>query len=254
MTDSATGRLRAAPNAENTLAAGGTFAVDLAEHLSIGTVCLPPAASVFSAFGAARSRPVAESVIGISERRQALTDSAITELFDRVREDVCARMADESEAAVEVELELDAKYRSQPETLTVPVGDSDDWPRALDASVAAFHAEHTRLYHLDRSAEAVEIVLVRARAMGAEAEVVACAFTHGTAAQDTNASAHPTRRWHRANATVDEVEIVPLTAMPDVVAGPAFLQDENTTIAVPPGSRATRSPKSGAVILEVRAQ
>jgi N-methylhydantoinase A len=234
--------------------AGGTFAVDLAEHLGIDTVCLPPAASVFSAFGAARSRPVAESIVGISERRSALPGSAVTELCDRARKDVHARMADENEPVVEVELELDVKYRSQPETLTVRVAESDDWPRAVDASVAAFHAEHTRLYHLDRSDEVVEIVLIRARAMGAEAEVVARASAHGTAAQDANASAYPTRRWHRTNMTLDEVGVIPLAAMPDTVSGPAFLQDENTTIAVPPGSRATRSPKSGAVIFEVRAR
>jgi N-methylhydantoinase A len=234
--------------------AGGTFAADLAEHLGIETVCVPPAASVFSALGAARSRPVAESIIGISERSEALTDSAINELFGRVRKDVYARMADESEPVVEIELEIDVKYRSQPETLTVPVADSDDWPRALDSSIAAFHAEHTRLYHLDRSDEAVEIVLIRARVMGAEAEVVARGSTQGTAAQDTTASAYPARRWHRANTTLDEVEAVPLTAMPEVVTGPAFLQDENTTIAVPPGSCATRSPKSGAVTLKVREQ
>ncbi|GAA2591589.1 hydantoinase/oxoprolinase family protein [Dactylosporangium fulvum] len=232
--------------------AGGAFAVDLAEHLGIEKVCLPPASSVFSAFGAARSRPVSECIIGISERRENLTDNDVTKLFKQVEGDVRARMADENESVVDIEFEIDVKYRSQPETLTVPVENTGDAPTATDAAIAAFHSEHTRLYHLDRSDEAVEIVLVRARALGAESEVVARVSTHGTSAEDPAATS-PSRTWHRPGKSHDAVEVVSLSAMPEVVNGPAFLQDENTTIAVPPGSRATRSPKSGAVILEVGA-
>lgn len=231
--------------------AGGAFAVDLAEHLGIAKVCLPPASSVFSAFGAARSRPVAECIIGISERRDSLTDDEVTRLFEQVESDVRARMEDEQEPVVTVELEIDVKYRSQPETLTVLVENSGDAATAMDAAIAVFHAEHTRLYHLDRSAEAVEIVLVRARALGAEAGVVARLTTRGTATEDPAATS-PSRTWHRPGRTHHAVDVVSLTAMPESVVGPAFLQDENTTIAVPPGSRAARSPISGAVILEVQ--
>jgi N-methylhydantoinase A len=231
--------------------AGGAFAVDLAEHLGIETVCLPPASSVFSAFGAARSRPVAEAIIGISKRHDDLTPAEVEELVAQVEIDVRARMTDESEPVVSLELELDLKYRSQPETLTVPVSTTADVPAAVDSAIAAFHGEHTRLYHLDRGDEAVEIVLIRARAIGAEAEIVA--RTSGPSALGGDQTPSVPRAWHRAEKTHESVDVVSLNAMPDVVVGPAFLQDENTTIAVPPGARATRSQKSGAVILEVRA-
>lgn len=225
--------------------AGGLFAVDLAGELNMSTVYVPPAASVFSAVGAALARLSYEAIDGMFVRLEALSPERLrgttAALTDRVREPLLADGVDVDE----VRIEADLKYRSQPETLTMPFDAESDDP--LPAALARFHDEHEKRFGLRRETEPVDLVTLRAIGMGPSTESWSLSPPHPVAALD--AGHLQPRTWFRGGRAISGVEVFALETL-DRVEGPAFLEDAYTTIAVPPGSRARRDHLGG-ILLEV---
>jgi N-methylhydantoinase A/oxoprolinase/acetone carboxylase beta subunit len=225
--------------------AGGLFAVDLARELSMPSVYVPPAASLFSAVGAALSRVSYEAIDGMFIHLEDLglkrLHQAAGALADRVRQSL---VADRLEVA-EVLIEADMKYRAQPETLTVPLefrGSRDPLPQA----VTLFHDEHEKRFGLRREGEPIDLVTLRAIGMGPSTESWTLSPPRPVAGLAFQV-AEP-RQWFRGGAPLRDV---PVVALEDVrrVEGPAFIEDAYTTLAVPPGSTAERD-RLGGILLE----
>jgi N-methylhydantoinase A/oxoprolinase/acetone carboxylase beta subunit len=225
--------------------AGGLFAVDLARELNMPTVYVPPAASVFSAVGAALARLSYEAIDGMFAHLETLSQErlqgAIAALSDLVR----APLLDDGVDIEEVLIEADLKYRSQPETLTTPLDTGSDDP--LPAALARFHDEHEKRFGLRRETEAVDLVTLRAIGKGPSTESWSLSPPRPIARLGSEDLAP--RTWFRDGRGIDLVKVLPLETL-DRVDGPAFLEDAYTTVAVPPGSSARRD-RLGGVLLEV---
>jgi N-methylhydantoinase A/oxoprolinase/acetone carboxylase beta subunit len=144
--------------------AGGLHATDVADELGIAEVILPREPGTLSAYGIlfsdlvqdlARSRllPVDEAhAAAIAAEVATLRDAAM----DRLAEDGVP------EAEREVEIAADLRYRGQAFELLIP------WPEApaLPPLLARFHATHRARFSYAAEGEPVELVTLRASAIG----------------------------------------------------------------------------------------
>jgi N-methylhydantoinase A/oxoprolinase/acetone carboxylase beta subunit len=232
--------------------AGGAFAADVARELGIGTAYIPPAASVFSALGAALSQVGYEAVKSLFTRLERLD---LAQLEDAVA-DVEARAGEalvrDALPVSSVRTQVNLKYRSQPQAVSVTLEGDGPIGERLDAAIHRFHDEHHRLYAMRRDEEPIDLVSVSSTAMGPDSSDWPLAALRRKA--DAAAVEHPRRTWRRRGEVLTDVPVVDLAALRDgetaVHEGPCFIQDAFTTIAVPPDVTARVDPLGG-VSLEV---
>jgi N-methylhydantoinase A len=167
--------------------AGPLHGPRLAEELSVPTVLVPRLAGVLSGLGLLTSDLEHTYVTSVVE---PLADAAAADLAGRLEDLVAegrARLADEGvdSGAMTFEPALDLRYEGQSYSLTVPVPNepvADDGPDAGDgttgvggtgvdegtlaAAAARFHERHETQYGHANPGEPVELVNVRARAVG----------------------------------------------------------------------------------------
>ena len=229
--------------------AGGAFAVDLARELGMPIAYVPPAASVFSALGAALSQVGYETsqslLASVSDTDPARLAEAVAVVERRAGE----ALAGEGVPLVELRVAVALKYRSQPHAVDVALPSGDDVMGRLRDAVARFHDEHARQYGM-RRADAVDLVSVSATALGPDTgewplTAVRLAATGGGAVR-------PPRDWYRDAERLRDVPVIPLVGGGDGErhAGPCFVEDAFASIAVPPGATATVDALGG-VTLEV---
>jgi N-methylhydantoinase A len=232
--------------------ASGAFAADVARELGIGTAYIPPAASVFSALGAALSQVGYEAVRSLFTRLERL-DAA--ELGRAVR-DVEARAAEallhDGLPVETLRTEVDLKYRSQPHAVSVALEGEGPIEQRMEAAIRRFHDEHHRLYAMRRDEEPIDLVSVSATAMGPDSGDWPLTALRRKA-DDAAADPAP-RTWRREGAVLTGVPVVNLAARAGgettTYEGPCFIEDAFTTIAVPPNVTA-RVDALGGVYLEV---
>ena len=138
--------------------AGPLHAVDLAAHLDMQTVIIPPSPGLLCAIGLLISpwrhhevATVGESTATLSERAVSVT---MRRLEDRARAQATADGVGHAEVALAAAVDL--RYAGQGHPITVPLGGS-----GLPGAVAAFHGAHRRSYGFDRADHPVECVNVR---------------------------------------------------------------------------------------------
>ena len=214
--------------------AGPMHAVGVADDLDIGTVIVPVASGVLSAYG----------LLDADERydrvRTHLTrlDDADPERVEAVATDLADDALTEATATdPTVDFEADLRYAGQSFELTVPI----DLPFDSGAVRERFHAEHERT-HGYRMDAAVELVNLRATARAARS-VVATRYDAdgdslvGRRTVDVGGETH--------DASVhDRLSISAGTA----VSGPAVLEQAESTTVIPPAWTATVRD-SGALVV-----
>lgn len=144
--------------------AGGMHASALASRLGMSTVLVPPHAGVLSALGLLLSPP------RIDLARTILVDPLHTERLAREIDDLTSHVVADFQAAVgtparEATVALDMRYVGQSHETTVPWRSEDD----AIALVERFHAAHHQRNGFRRPEDPVEVVTVRATAVGAAA-------------------------------------------------------------------------------------
>ena len=205
--------------------AGPMHAVGVADDLDIGTVIVPVASGVLSAYG----------LLDADERydrvRTHLTrlDDATPERVADVVTDLAADAVAESTAAdPAVEREADLRYVGQSFELTVPIG----LPFDPDTVRSRFHAEHERV-HGYRMDAAVELVNLRATAR-AERSVAETRY-------DADGDSRVDTRTVDVGGETHEATVHDRLAAPvgTTIDGPAVLEEAESTTVVPPAWTAT---------------
>jgi N-methylhydantoinase A len=229
--------------------AGGAFAVDLARELGMQTAYVPPAASVFSALGASLSQVGYEKVQSLLASVADVDPALLARSVAAVEREATEALAGEGVPLVELRVAAALKYRSQPHAVDVPLPAGDDVTARLAGAVARFHDEHARQYGMRRD-DAVDLVSVSATALGPDTgEWPLRAVRLATTGTQVS---RPARDWHRDGELLRAVPVVELGggAAGECHAGPCFIEDAFTSIAVPPGATASVDALGG-VILEV---
>ncbi len=223
--------------------AGGLHAAALAAELGIRRILVPPAPGVLSAAGLLAAT-VEHEVSGPYHRALAEARAEeISELYQGLHAEAEALMARESVATLATErlCFADLAYVGQSHYLEVPFepGAAD----ALDSAYRAFEATHER---------------INGHAMGAPAKIVSLRVVHRAALPDPLTPVAPAEGasrkgaravWFGREAAVeaavhDRARIAPEQA----IAGPAVIEQADSTTLVPPGWRAT-ALAHGALVL-----
>ena len=149
--------------------AGGLHACDIAEELSIDRVIFPASASTLSARGILMSdlrHDLMHSELMLAGAEAVPRLTAITQ---DLQARAMARLAEDQipEAARAVRITADMRYRGQAFEINTPWDGADDvTAESLATLVQAFHRLHQARYAHSAEADPVEIVTLRAKALG----------------------------------------------------------------------------------------
>lgn len=216
--------------------AGPVHGVALAEELGLPEVLVPEAPGVLSALGllaAAVEHHHARTLPGVVEQADlAAVNACLAELDAAGR----ARMREEGVPAGEVRVAYaaDMRYVGQAYELEVPL-EAPVARERLPALQAAFHAVHERVYGYHRDGQPVEFITFRA----VHTHPVPRPVLHPPAPSGRAAAAArlgERRAWFApvgfvATPILDRARL-PIDAR---VAGPAIVEQPDTTTVIPPG-------------------
>jgi N-methylhydantoinase A len=216
---------------------GPVVGVEVARALSMRRVLIPPAPGVFSAVGLLFSSTEQEFVRTLLQRSDEIDPDAVTEEYGALSEEAWDSLADDGiapESATFSRL-ADLRYAGQAYELTVRVAEGRV---DVDALKAAFVEEHVRTYGHGSAHDPIDLVSVRVLARVHRAAVPASIVT---AARKNRRSGGSVRRAYfgPASGWFD----VPVVDRPDlqgeIVSGPLFVDEYDSTTVIPPGCSAT---------------
>ena len=230
--------------------AGPLHAARVAEVLSIGTIVIPPAAGVLSAFGL-----VASDFVRYESRTvrfpidEAGAADRVREQFAEMRASAVAAFEELGIAsALQFTCTLEMRYVGQ--AFEVPVLLGDDEIARLDAALlrTRFNEAHHRIFEFDDSrTNRPEIVSFRLGIASPPPSIPELAATEGMRLSDTVAIFDAGNR--RAANRIDRRALLDS----DGSAGPLLIGDDTSTAYVPPGWSA-RVDAHHNVILSFRAE
>ncbi len=219
--------------------AGPLHATDVAKSLGIRRCLVPFAPGILCAQG-----------LIVSDLRETFVRTAVTPLSDQRMGDVRARIGELKAQAdawfdaerVEranrgVDIVLDARYVGQNFELAIGLGNAEPLADAEDIA-QRFFAEHERAYGFHNPADRIEIVNFRLIAVGKLRQPAA---RPGEPRQSGAPEAGSRRKvWFEAEKAEDTPVYDRATLMPgDTIAGPAVIEQLDSTTLLFPGDRAT---------------
>jgi N-methylhydantoinase A len=231
--------------------AGPLHAVDIARELGIPVVIVPPTPGVTSALGILQvdlRHDIMRSVLAQTPQIDAVDLSRVfKELADEA-----AQILDGEQIPPDrrrVELSIDVRYYGQTPYLNLPMEHVPDTRAAIDLLAVAYADQYEREfgYRLDPDIATVEIVNARAAAVGiSDAAEIAL-----SAPEEREATPAQTRAVY-----FDEIGGFTTTPVYDrgqipagaSIAGPAIVEQMDTTVLLPPDSRARMDDRLNLVI------
>ncbi len=220
---------------------GPVHGCELARTLGMSRVIVPPAPGVFSAFGLLDT-PVEHSYSRTCMRSldaQAIDglNRTIGELRAAAGDDVAG--AGYGNAEIQWRYSADVRYRGQASQLTVELGSGRIDARTLDQVRRDFEAEHERTFGYKSPEEGLETVNLRlsARVIRLAAEAVA----GSRLVEQRSAGGRQRRAYFGPQHGWQDVPVLERAAFDTgAVQGPAIVEQYDTTLVLPHGSRAER--------------
>jgi N-methylhydantoinase A len=222
--------------------AGPLHATDVAKSLGITRCLVPFAPGILCAQG-----------LIVSDLRETFVRTAVTPLNDASMADVASRIGELKQQAAawfdtegiapasrSIDLVLDARYVGQNFELAIALGEADPLP-AAQAIAQRFFAEHERAYGFHNPADRIEIVNFRLLAVGKLRQPA----SRPTAPRQSGKAAPASHRkvWFTPDAAMDTPVYDRATLLPgDTIAGPAVIEQLDSTTLLFPGDRATVDP------------
>lgn len=214
--------------------AGPTHAVLLAEEAGLAGVAVPTAAATFCALGAAVADLRRDFVRSLGKSPLASVADRLWDNWADLETEARRWLASEDVPTSGVSLihALDMHYAGQSFSLTVSIPEEVCRTRDLAGVAAAFHAAHTGIYGFRESDDAVVAVTQRLSIIGAVPKPEPAPLAPGAAT--------PTPRGHRPVFHQGAWVTSAIHRREDfgagsTAAGPAVVEQDDTTLWVPPG-------------------
>jgi N-methylhydantoinase A len=216
--------------------AGPLLGCLLAEEANIGQVLVPPSPGTLCALGALHADALSDFIASVRCRVEALGAPRYRQALEalRARSEAWLDRQAPAGAARAIEYFVDARYVGQSYEIKVPLADG----RAGDVDDAdlarRFHERHEQIYgHSDPSAP-VEVINLRARAIGRMAHVVKPSAPHRRSAART---VHRGERRIFTKGTWRTAAVIARSSLHegDRIEGPAIVEQADSTCLIPPG-------------------
>ena len=221
--------------------AGPLHANALARELGIPTVLIPPSPGIASALGMLMTDLTHEFVATRRQLLATLEPAALVALFSDYEAQGAQRLAREGIASAQHRLmrTLDLRYRGQSHELTVTVPAGPLAPQDLEQILEQFHEAHARVYGYAAREDPVELVNVRLTAIGVSPKPQLKALPRGTG--DVGAAVKGHRPvWFSETSGFASCPVVDRYRLRwgDQIAGPAVIEELDSTTVVHPGYEA----------------
>ncbi len=209
--------------------AAGLHAIAVADEVGIRRVVFPESASTLSAFGILHSNLAHDLVRSQLLEASAGNLSRLAEMARSLTEEGSQRLDIDAVPAADraIELAADMRYKGQAFELTVPAPAGIFDAAMLDALIEGFHAVHEQRFSYANRGAPVEIVAMRASAVGrlAQPKPHAVALATGT----PKAKGH--RKVYLGGAWMDvPVWNRDMLTPAQALAGPAVIEEAYTTV------------------------
>ena len=223
--------------------AGPLHATDVADLLGIKKVVVPPRPGLGSCLGLLSANIQGAAVQTVSAKMDNLSAEQISDVIDTLKDRVGSDIESQGidAATIEQNVFMDLCYVGQATELTVPlIGDPSD-AKSIDNLLGLFHTEHERIYgyHYEGEQE-IEVVNIRVRGIGPLSSVV----LPKTKAEKQNTEDAVTGKrevYFGPNDGFQETTLYDRNLMQSGFEfnGPAIVTEYDSTILVPPDSKAT---------------
>jgi N-methylhydantoinase A len=218
--------------------AGPLHAVAIAQDLGIPTVIVPPTPGVTSALGILQVDLRHDLLRSVLKQTDQLEPEELIAVFDEL-EDEARQVLEHERAAGEhqIELSLDVRYYGQTPYINMIIDEVPHDRAAIEAIEERYGEEYEREfgYKFERDLATVEIVNARAAAIGVtpDTEFKLEAESEGTLEPRQVRSVY----FEEAAAFVDTPIYVRSQLAKDArIDGPAIIEQDDTTVLVPPGT------------------
>ena len=222
--------------------AGPVHAGRIGEELGIKKVIIPPNPGVFSAMGLVCTDLKRDYV------RSLYTLLDVEGVDDRMRQ-VYRDITSEARAMLSrsgipqenwnFRYYLDIRYGNQAYELTVPVESSEIEEGALDAIAERYHAQHFTTYDYNAPDEPIQLVNMRASAIGKfGADFIAPRTSSANGSKDVSPRSHREVYFKESGQTSCPVYDRGDLSAGAEIEGPAVIQESSSTVIVYPGQRA----------------
>lgn len=227
--------------------AGPLMAALIADEIAIDTILVPPFPGALSALGAARADIEGDLVQPIYARLHEVAAATLrrdhTSLRDAAERWTAAQSGGVELAATRITYAAEMRYEGQGYDVLVPLDEAWLADGDIARMAAAFHAAHRAVYGHATETNEVWLKELRVHITGTIPR------PRFRAVQD-DVPAHRATRAIRLFSRTVEAAVLSRSALAqdDLVAGPAILNQMDTTTLIPPGWQASLAP-SGALIL-----
>ncbi len=215
--------------------AGALHGVALAKELSIPTVIVPPNPGVTSTIGCLLV-DIRHDFSRSYLKAAAASPEDIEAQFAAMQSEAADQLESEGVAPQDMVFQrtIDMMYQGQWRSLQVPVPTPFD---SVDDAVELFHRDHEREYAYRRDDEPVDLFRLNLAAIGevAKAELMRHAEKGGTPEPSTTRPVYFDGQEEPIETPIYRHEDLPAGA---VMAGPLVIEQLDSTVLVPPGSRA----------------
>jgi N-methylhydantoinase A len=223
--------------------AGPVHGVPLAEEMGMAEVVVPEAPGVLAAFGLLGAAIEHHHVRTLQARADALDLDAVNRCLAELDAAGRARMREEGAPPGEVRVaySADMRYVGQAYELEVPIAAPVE-PHRVPEILGAFHGVHERVYGYARAQQPAEFVNFRAvHTYPLPRPALRPAARAGGAVEDARLVG---RRAYFAPDGFVAMSIYDRASLPigSRVAGPAIVEQADTTTVIPPGRAAVVDP------------
>lgn len=217
--------------------AGPVHAVDIGMELGCQEIIIPPNPGITCAMGMlmadVRHDYVQTILSSVSRLKLEEANAVIAHLAQEAQEQL--RKEGFTTADIHLQVALDLRYLRQAYEIDVPVQGLTLNAALLEQAVRDFHMLHHKIYGFSREGETIELVNVRLTAIGAIPKIQFDKRKNASKAPE----AVPSRKVFFDGQFVDTtVRNRAALRAGDVVAGPAILEQLDSTIVIHPGQKA----------------